>query len=149
MEKYNVLLIMADQFATDMIRGISGANVITPNLDALCLAGAAFTNCYTPNPICAPARACLSTGMLGSKMGVYDNASAFPSELPTFAGLMRQGGYRTILSGKMHYIGPDQLHGFEERLTTDIYPSGFNWTPDWTRGIYPNSGTSVKRLTGR
>jgi choline-sulfatase len=23
------------------------------------------------------------------------------------------------------------LHGFEERLTTDIYPADFGWTPDW------------------
>jgi len=37
------------------------------------------------------------------------------------------------LSGKMHFCGPDQLHGFEERLTTDIYPADFGWTPDWTR----------------
>jgi choline-sulfatase len=33
----------------------------------------------------------------------------------------------------MHFVGPDQLHGFEERLTTDIYPADFGWTPDWTR----------------
>ena len=33
----------------------------------------------------------------------------------------------------MHFCGPDQLHGFEERLTTDIYPADFGWTPDWTR----------------
>jgi choline-sulfatase len=40
-------------------------------------------------------------------------------------------GYRTCLSGKMHFVGPDQLHGFEERLTTDIYPADFAWTPNW------------------
>ena len=34
-------------------------------------------------------------------------------------------------SGKMHFIGPDQLPGFEERVTTDICPSDFNWTADW------------------
>ena len=39
---------------------------------------------------------------------------------------LRAAGYRTILSGKMHFCGPDQLHGFEERLTTDIYPADFN-----------------------
>ena len=33
----------------------------------------------------------------------------------------------------MHFCGPDQLHGFEQRLTTDIYPADFNWTPDWDR----------------
>jgi choline-sulfatase len=31
----------------------------------------------------------------------------------------------------MHFVGPDQLHGFEERLTTDIYPADFAWTPNW------------------
>ena len=36
-----------------------------------------------------------------------------------------------MLSGKMHFCGPDQLHGFEERLTTDIYPADFGWVPDW------------------
>ena len=33
----------------------------------------------------------------------------------------------------MHFVGPDQLHGFEERLTTDIYPADFAWTPNWDR----------------
>ena len=40
-------------------------------------------------------------------------------------------GVCTCLSGKMHFVGPDQLHGFEERLTTDIYPADFGWIPDW------------------
>ena len=31
----------------------------------------------------------------------------------------------------MHFVGPDQLHGFEERLTTDVYPADLDWTPDW------------------
>ena len=31
----------------------------------------------------------------------------------------------------MHFVGPDQLHGFEERLTTDVYPADHAWTPDW------------------
>ena len=33
----------------------------------------------------------------------------------------------------MHFVGPDQLHGFEERLTTDIYPADFGWTPDYRK----------------
>ena len=40
---------------------------------------------------------------------------------------------RPASAGKMHFVGPDQLHGFEERLTTDIYPADFGWTPDYTR----------------
>jgi choline-sulfatase len=62
-------------------------------------------------------------------------------------------GYRTALAGKMHFVGPDQLHGFEERLTTDIYPADFGWTPDWeqpdTHQDYfrncPGTGSMVMR----
>ncbi|MEC7259177.1 MAG: choline-sulfatase, partial [Pseudomonadota bacterium] len=46
---------------------------------------------------------------------------------------LRRAGYYTCLSGKMHFVGPDQLHGFEERLTTDIYPADFGWTPDYRK----------------
>ena len=31
----------------------------------------------------------------------------------------------------MHFVVSDQLHGSEERLTTDIYPADFGWTPDY------------------
>src|SRR5258708_36824687 len=64
-------------------------------------------------------------------MGAWDNAAQLPADIPTFAHYLRLMGYRTCLSGKMHFIGPDQLHGFEERVTTDICPSDFNWTADW------------------
>ena len=46
----------------------------------------------------------------------------------------------------MHFIGPDQVHGFERRLTPEIYPSSFVWTPDWTKGAYHNPGTAVDQV---
>jgi choline-sulfatase len=38
-------------------------------------------------------------------------------------------GYDTVLSGKMHFVGADQLHGFRQRLVHNIYPADFKWTP--------------------
>jgi choline-sulfatase len=73
------------------------------------------------------------SGQLPSRTGVYDNAAEFISSIPTFAHHLRAAGYYTCLSGKMHFVGPDQLHGFEERLTTDIYPADFGWTPDYRK----------------
>jgi choline-sulfatase len=70
-------------------------------------------------------------GRRPSAIGVYDNAAELPASTPTIAHQLRAGGYHTVLAGKMHFVGPDQLHGFEERLTTDVYPAGFDWTPDW------------------
>ncbi|MGZ0220702.1 MAG: choline-sulfatase, partial [Acidimicrobiales bacterium] len=66
-------------------------------------------------------------------MRAFDNGAEFASSTPTFAHYLRAAGYHTSLIGKMHFVGPDQLHGFDERLTTDIYPSSFGWTGDWTQ----------------
>ena len=92
-----------------------------------------FNANYCASPLCSPSRAAFMSGQLPSRTGVYDNAAEFPSSIPTFAHHLRRLGYRTALCGKMHFVGPDQLHGFEERLTTDIYPADFGWTPDWTK----------------
>ena len=73
------------------------------------------------------------SSMLPSRTGIYDNAAEFRADIPTFAHHLRRAGYSTCLSGKMHFVGPDQMHGFEERLTTDIYPADFGWTPDYRK----------------
>ncbi len=73
-------------------------------------------------------------GELPSAIGAYDNAAEFPASVPTFAHRLRAAGYRTSLVGKMHFIGPDQLHGFEERPTTDVYPADLEMVPDWRLG---------------
>ena len=92
-----------------------------------------FDNAYCNSPLCSPSRAVFMTGQLPSRTGVYDNAAEFRADIPTWAHYLRRLGYRTILSGKMHFCGPDQMHGFEQRLTTDIYPADYGWTPDWDR----------------
>ena len=129
--KPNILFIMADQLAARYLPAYGHALVQTPNLSRLAGEGVVFENCYSTSPLCAPARATIMNGLLPSRTGVYDNAAEFPSAIPTWAHYLRLQGYHTCLSGKMHFVGPDQLHGFEERLTTDIYPADFGWTPDW------------------
>ena len=78
-----------------------------------------------------PSRLSMMSGLLPHKVGGYDNAPEFAASTPTIAHYLRLNGYLTCLSGKMHFAGPDQLHGYEERLTTDIYPADFGWTPNW------------------
>ena len=73
----------------------------------------------------------MMSGLLPSKVGGYDNAAEFSATIPTFAHYLRRLGYNTCLSGKMHFAGPDQLHGYEERLTTAICPADFGWPPNW------------------
>jgi choline-sulfatase len=131
MKKPNFLFIMADQMAAPVLPFYGHPVVQTPHLSRLAENGVVFDNAYCNSPLCAPSRFSMLTGQLPSRIGAYDNAAYFPAQVPTFAHYLRDLGYHTCLSGKMHMVGPDQLHGFEERLTTDIYPSDFGWTPDW------------------
>lgn len=124
--KPNILFIMADQLAAPLLKMHDLKSVIqTPNLDKLAESGVVFDSAYCNSPLCAPSRFCLVSGKLPSEVGAYDNASHLNADIPTYAHYLRREGYETTLAGKMHFIGPDQLHGFENRLTPDIYPGDF------------------------
>ena len=129
----NILIVMADQMAPAFLPIYGHGLARAPNMEALAQDGVVFDSAYCASPLCSPSRASFMAGLLPSRSRVYDNAAEFSADIPTFAHHLRLRGYRTILSGKMHFCGPDQLHGFESRLTTDIYPAGYGWTPDWDR----------------
>ncbi|WP_413219375.1 choline-sulfatase [Tritonibacter mobilis] len=129
----NILIFMVDQLNGTLFPDGPADWLHAPNMKALAARSTRFQNCYTASPLCAPGRASFMSGQLPSATGVYDNAAEFASSIPTYAHHLRRAGYYTCLSGKMHFVGPDQLHGFEERLTTDIYPPDFGWTPDYRK----------------
>jgi choline-sulfatase len=133
MSRPNFLIIMADQLAAGWLPAYGHHVVQAPTLSALADRGVTFEAAYCPSPLCAPSRAAMLTGRYASRIDVFDNAAELPASVPTIAHYLRAAGYRTCLAGKMHFVGPDQLHGFEQRLTTDVYPASFDWTPDWTR----------------
>jgi len=132
-DRPNFLILMADQLSARALPAYGNRIAKTPHIDALAAAGVVFDSFYCNSPLCAPSRFSMLSGRQVSAIGAYDNAAEFPAQVPTFAHYLRRAGYQTVLSGKMHFCGADQLHGFEERLTTDIYPADFGWTPDWTR----------------
>jgi len=128
-DKPNFLLIMADQLTPFLMGTYDHSVVKTPNLDKLASEGVRFDAAYTACPLCAPARASLATGRYISNIGAWDNAAEFADDEPTTQHYLAGAGYETIASGKLHYIGADQLHGYRRRLTTDVYPAGFNMLP--------------------
>ena len=129
----NILIVMVDQLAPRFLPIHGHPLVKAPHVERLAARGTVFERAYCNSPLCSPSRTAFMTGALPSRTGGYDNAAEFRADIPTFAHYLRRLGYRTVLSGKMHFCGPDQLHGFEERLTTDIYPADYGWTPDWER----------------
>lgn len=142
--KMNILLIMADQLAAQALSLYGNKVCKTPNLDRLAAEGTVFSYPYSNNPLCVPSRASMLSGQFTPRIGVYDNANELPISTPTMAHYLRHAGYWTVLSGKMHFIGPDQLHGFNERTTTDVYPANFQWIADWSAGpSFVPSGTAL------
>ncbi len=127
----NFLFIQSDQMSAKALPFYGHKVVQAPHLAGLAAGGVLFENAYCNYPICAPSRYSMLSGQMPSRIGAFDNAAEFSSTVPTLMHYLRRAEYRTCLSGKMHFVGADQLHGFEERLTTDIYPADFGWTPDW------------------
>jgi choline-sulfatase len=137
----NIVLVLADQLVP-FLTGAYGHPVLrTPHLDALAARGVRFDAAYTPYPLCAPARAAMLTGRYASSFGCFDNAALFPADVPTVAHYLTGAGYATAAAGKMHFVGPDQLHGFDRRLNPDIFPAGFDWLPlPDDQGRFPAGG---------
>ena len=144
--KPHILFIQTDQLAANVLRPYGDTICQSPNIDWLADTGVVFDTAYCNFPLCAPSRFSMATGLLASKIGAFDNAAEMPASIPTYAHYMRDLGYQTCLSGKMHFVGPDQLHGFEKRLTSDLYPSDFEWTADWEAAEY-NGATDIRMLT--
>ncbi|WNW12628.1 choline-sulfatase [Pseudomonas sp. DTU_2021_1001937_2_SI_NGA_ILE_001] len=131
MKQPNILFIMADQMAAPILPLHSPSPIRLPHLSRLAEQAVVFDAAYCNSPLCAPSRFTLVSGQLPSQIGAYDNAADFPADIPTYAHYLRNLGYRTALAGKMHFCGPDQLHGYEERLTSDIYPADYGWAVNW------------------
>jgi choline-sulfatase len=131
MDAPHIVLVIADQLAASALPAYGNGVVQAPTLERLGAEGIVFERALCASPLCVPSRAALMTGLLPSRTGAFDNAGELPAAVPTFAHHLRAAGYRTVLVGKMHFIGPDQLHGFEERPVPDVYPAGLDWIPDW------------------
>ncbi len=140
----DICLFFSDQHAY-LQQGYAGDKIVrTPNLDRLAADGVAFDNNYTTYPLCVPARMSLMSGQLASKCGVMGNFDILGSARPTFAHCLNSIGYETVLCGRMHFVGPDQRHGFSKRIAGDITPLYTNRPVEAfikERGVHLNTPT--------
>ena len=119
-DRPNMVVVMSDQHSPQVL-GCAGDPVIrTPHLDQLAAEGVRFANTYAGSPLCVPSRATFLTGQGCSAIQVWSNSCTFASDIPTFAHALTIAGYDTVLSGRMHFKGPDQRHGFTQRVMGDV-----------------------------
>ena len=120
----NILLITTDQQRWDTIHAMGNQSIYTPHLDWLCDQGITFTNCYSDNPVCMPARATIMTGMHAYHHGLLGNSIGETpmNRFPTLPGLLTAGGYQTRAQGKMHFHPLRTNYGFEHmEILPDYY----------------------------
>ena len=117
--KYNILLLFADQFRFDAMGCAGNQKIHTPNLDALAASGERFSQAFTPNPVCVPARMSFITGHYGSRTHFVDNEKLPGPEpvLPTIMTCLHDAGYHTHGVGKMHFRG--KSYGFHKLETQE------------------------------
>ncbi|WP_327683420.1 sulfatase family protein [Kitasatospora sp. NBC_00458] len=114
----NVLVVLTDQQTADAMSATGNPHLATPHMDALAAAGTRYRQAYCAQPLCAPSRASLLTGLLPSGLGVTGNEGG-PE--PLLGRLFAGAGYDCGYGGKWHLPELDLPEG---RGFRRIHPAG-------------------------
>ncbi|UCC61965.1 MAG: sulfatase-like hydrolase/transferase [Anaerolineae bacterium] len=142
----NVVVFFTDQQRWDTA-GVHGNPLdLTPDFDRLARRGTHLFNAFTCQPVCAPARASLQTGLYATQTGVFRNGIALPLEVKTLAHHFGEAGYRTAYIGKWHLANAEpvpegQRGGYEYWLGANLLE--FTSEP-YDTVVYDNETRPVK-----
>ena len=138
MPSKNIVFIMTDQHRWDFMGYMDHPTMrgLTPGFDQLAAEGAAFTRCYSVNPLCMPARNAIHTGLYTFQSGQMDNVGDWPLETPTFTQGLQKLGYHTALTGKLH---AHEAVGFDIDLTD----------PQWDGEVRALGFDEVTQVSGK
>lgn len=122
--KPNIVFLLSDQHAFKYC-GFMGHGVVrTPNLDRIARRGVVFRSAYCGNPLCAPSRAGMISGVFPSDVNSFCNTTCWDGSLPAWPSLLRDAGYVTFGTGKMD--------------TSDEFEMGFDEAPNLRSSHWKN-----------
>ena len=105
----NFVFIVTDDQGPWAMRAAGDSNAVTPHLDRLRAGGALLTRCYSPTPVCSPARASILTSRYGTELGITDYLpqrdpplKGLSPDIATWPRALSEAGYATALVGKYH-----------------------------------------------
>jgi choline-sulfatase len=111
--RYRQVVVLCSDEHDPRHSGFGGSAVArTPNLDRLAAQSLRFERCWTPSPICVPARASLATGRWVHRHRCWDNALAYDGSVPSWHHRLRAHGARVESVGKLHFRSAADDTGF-------------------------------------
>jgi arylsulfatase A-like enzyme len=143
--KPNVIFILLDDYGYADLGCYGSKFYETPVIDRLAKQGIRFTDAYAASPVCSPTRAAIMTGRYPTNTGITDwipgrqaSNSGSPNDkliaLPfalelnleevTIAEILRQNGYKTMISGKWH-LGSNEKY-WPENQGFDVNKGGYS-----------------------
>ena len=131
----NFLIIMSDEHGGEFSSAYGHPSIETPSMDRLAEEGVTFDAAYCNAPLSVPSRICFMTGQHNYNCKGWDNAVPMRSDAMTWPYLLRGRGYDVALSGKMHLVGRDNLHGFGRQLARDIHSKLVHPIDLWRDGV--------------
>ncbi|MCF7863605.1 MAG: sulfatase-like hydrolase/transferase [Kiritimatiellales bacterium] len=110
----NILFLNVDELAWQAIEGYGCEYVKTPNINRLIKKGYSFSNSYSADPTCCPARTSWQTGRMSTEHGVVRNGNeGLVPGMPDMGQWLRKAGYRTYHTGKWHVTGRDVAESYD------------------------------------
>ncbi|MFF4712998.1 sulfatase-like hydrolase/transferase [Streptomyces eurythermus] len=149
----HVIVVLTDQQRWDTT-GVHGNRAgVTREFDRLAREGTLVEHAITPNPVCAPARSSLQTGLYPTATGVFRNGLPLPRDVPSLAEVFDAAGYATGYIGKWHLAGedgpdgpvpPERRGGYRSWLASDR----LEFTSDAHRTVVHDGDGEPVRLPG-
>ena len=136
------VLIMVDTQRQDMLSCYDADAAPTPVLDALAREGMQFTNGYTCQPVCGPARSAIFTGLYPHSNGMIANSMQLGANTNTAGEWLSPHGIECGYIGKWHLDGGDYF-GYGR------CPTGYNPTYWYDRRNFLDELTEEERKKSR
>ena len=127
----NLVFIFSDQQRADTMACYGNDWLNVPNLNALAAQSFVFQNAYVTQPVCAPARASIMTGLYPHAAEIFVNQLVMSRDIPAIAEMLPDE-YHCGYIGKWH-LGDDVVkqHGFDEWVSAED-----GHLPEYTRREY-------------
>lgn len=106
----NIITVMSDEHSYQMMQFINRSILKTPNLDRLASESTVFDNCYTPCPVCAPARGSFISGLYVNRIGTWDNSTPYDGQVPGLSHYLTSHEKQYVNIGKTHFHQDGSYH---------------------------------------